>query len=81
MLARDEWTHLRLWVCAGAHLDLWASSGDCIHEGIGDIAHGDDDGNGHAAFTCRTETCRNRRIRCHVDIGIGEHHHVVLGTA
>ena len=44
-------------------------------------AHGDDDRDRHAALAGRAVAGRHRGVGRHVDVGVGQHHHVVLGAA
>jgi hypothetical protein len=49
--------------------------------GVGDVAHRDDDADGHAALAGRTEAGVDRGVGRDVEVGVGQDDHVVLGPA
>ena len=81
MLARDEGAHLGLGFEAVADLHQRQPPPDGVDERVGDVADGHDHRDRHAALTGGSVGGGNRRVGRHVEVRVGQHHHVVLGTA
>ena len=81
MLARDERAHLGRGIEAVPDLHVGEALLDRADERVGCIADSDDDRDGHAALSGGAVAGADGRVCGHVDVGIGEHDHVVLGAA
>jgi hypothetical protein len=81
MLARDERAHLRRGVEAVADLDLRQALLDRADELVAGVADGDDDRDRHAALAGRAVAGAHGGVGRHVDVGVGQDDHVVLGAA
>ena len=81
MLAGDERAHLRLGIGARPDLDLGQALLDGLDQRLGHVAHGDHRGDGHAALAGGAVAGADGRVGGHVDVGVGQHDHVVLGAA
>ena len=81
VLRRDERAHLRLGVGPGADDHRGHPRRDRLDELVADRADGDDDRDRHAALAGRAETGRDGGVGGRTDVGVGQHHHVVLRTA
>ena len=65
----------------GPDLDLGQPRPDRLDERVGDVAHRDDRRDRHAPLARRAVGRRHGRVGGHVDVGVGQHEHVVLGAA
>ena len=81
VLLRDERAHLGRRVRARADLDLREARGDGIDERVRHGTDRDDRGDRHAALAGRAVAGRDGGIGGHVDVGVRQHDHVVLGPA
>ena len=81
MLAGDQRAHLRCRVGARPDLERRSRLRDGVDERIAGLADRDDDGDGHAALAGRAVRRAHGGVGRHVDVGIGQHDHVVLGAA
>ena len=81
VLRGDERAHQRLGPGAVLDDDLGQALPDGLDERIVDIAHGDDRGDGHAALTGAAVAGRDGRVGGQADVRVGQHEHVVLGSA
>ena len=81
MLAGDERAHLRLGVGAGADLQRAHPRHQLVHQPVADPADRDRDRDRHAALAGRAIGRAHQRVGRLVEIGVGHHHHVVLGAA
>ena len=81
MLARDERPHLGALLEPGPDRDLGQPLLDRRNERLGDIADGEHDRDGHAALAGRAVGGAHRSVCGHVDVGVGQHDHVVLRAA
>ena len=81
MLRRDQRTHLAVGFGAGADLDRRDALGDLRNQLVGDRLRGEHDADRHASLAGRAVAGTDRRVGRHVDVGVGQHEHVVLGAA
>ena len=81
MLARDQRAHLGALLEPRPDRDLRQPFLNRRHQRIGHLAHREHDRDGHATLAGRAVRRAHRRIRGHVDVGVGEHDHVVLRAA
>ncbi len=77
----DERAHLGGRVGAGADLDLLGTFADLLDQRVADGTDRDDRGDRHAALAGRAVGRAHRRVRRRVEVGVGQHQHVVLGAA
>ena len=78
----DHRAHLDTLAIAGSDLELLNFGGQLLDERVGGIvANGNGHRNGHATLSGRTVARTDQGISGLVHIGIGHHHHVVLGAA
>ena len=79
---RDERAHLASRArCPGPMRSFGSRSAIASTSGSRDVADGDDDRDGHAPLAGRAVAGRHRGVGGHVDVGVGQHDHVVLGPA
>ena len=76
-----ERAHVRRRIVAGPDPHVGDAVRDCVDEPVADRADGDDDRDGHAPFAGGAVARRDRGVGGHVDVGIGQHDHVVLRSA
>ena len=81
VLARDERAHLRVRLEAVADLHLRQPLLDRADQVVGRVADGDEHRDRHAALAGRAVAGADGRVGGHVDVGVGEHDHVVLRAA
>ena len=81
MLPADQRPHLGIRVGAVVDDDLVQASTNGIHERIRDVPDGDRHGDRHTPFPGTAVRSAHRSIRRHIDVRIGEDHHVVLRAA
>ncbi len=81
VLIRDERTEVARRVVAGADVEAIHALGDLCHERVANVAHRDDDADGHAALAGRAEARVDRGVGGDVEVGVGQHDHVVLRSA
>ena len=81
MLTRDERPHLRVGLEAVADLHLRDALLDLRDEGVGDVTDRDEHRDGHAALARRAVAGGDGCVGSHVEVGVGQHDHVVLRAA
>ena len=81
MLAGDERPHLRGGIHPVADRDLRQPLLDRGDERVGGVADRDDDRDGHAPLAGRAVGGADGGVGGHLDVGVGQHDHVVLGAA
>ena len=81
VLLGDQRAHLCLGLGAVLDDDLGQAFLDGLDERVMDVTDGDQGGDGHAALSGAAVAGRNGGICGHADVGVGQHEHVVLGTA
>ena len=81
VLAGDERAHLRRGVGAGTDDELVEPEADRVDERIADVADGHDHAHGHAPLAGRAVGGAHRGVGGQVEVGVGQHDHVVLGAA
>jgi hypothetical protein len=77
----DERPHLGARVVTGPHADPRDALGDRSHETVADATDRDDHGDRHAPLPRGAVARRDRGVCRHLDVRVGQHDHVVLGTA
>ena len=77
----DQRPHLGLGVGAGADLQRAHPRHQLVHQRVADVADRDRDRDRHAALAGRAVGRAHQRVGRLVEIGVGHHHHVVLGAA
>ncbi len=77
----DQRAHLGGGVVARADLDLLGALADLLHQFVADRADGDDRGDRHAALAGRAVGGGHGGVGGRVEVGVGQHQHVVLGAA
>ncbi len=81
VLGRDQRAHVGARLGAVADLQLREPRRDGVDEPVGDVTHRDGHRDRHAALACRAVGGRDRGVGGEVDVGVGQHHHVVLRAA
>ena len=81
MLTGDQRAHLVVGLVARTDLDRRDPLGDLADELVGDRLGGEDDADRHAPLAGGAVAGRHRGVGGHVEIGVGEHEHVVLRPA
>ena len=81
MLAGDQRAHLVVGLAGRADLDRRDALLDLVDELVGDRFAGEHDGDGHAPLAGRAVRGADRGVGGHVEVGVGQHEHVVLGAA
>ena len=80
MRGGDEGTHVGA-VTTVTDVQVSDAIGDLADERVGDPTDGNDRGDRHAPLAGRTEAGVDGRVGGEVEIGVGQHDHVVLGAA
>eukprot|EP01022_Parablepharisma_sp_SALTPOND_P021543 TRINITY_DN427_c0_g3_i1.p1 TRINITY_DN427_c0_g3~~TRINITY_DN427_c0_g3_i1.p1 ORF type:complete len:877 (-),score=398.28 TRINITY_DN427_c0_g3_i1:14792-17422(-) len=78
---RHHRAHLGSGVHAFVDLQVAGAVGQGRHQGIAGAAHRHRHRDRHAALAGRAEGCTHQGIHGQLHVGIGHHHHVVLGAA
>ena len=80
-LARDDGAHLGIQLHAIFDSERFRACGQQWHDPVGHVSHQHRHADGHAAFAGRAIGAADEGIHRLADVGVGHHHHVVLGTA
>ena len=80
MLAGDERAHLVASVCGRADLNVGDARFHFFDECVGHRVDGEHNADRHAPLARRAVRGADRSVGGHVEIGIGQHEHVVLGA-
>ncbi len=81
MLAGDQRAHLVVGLTGRTDLDRRNAGLDLVDQFVGDRLAGEHDRDGHASLAGRTVRGADRGVGRHVEIGVGQHQHVVLRPA
>ena len=81
VLAGDERPHLGRRVGAGTDDELVEAEAHRVDERVADVADRDDHAHRHAPLAGRAVGRAHRRVGGQVEVGVGQHDHVVLGAA
>ena len=81
VLAGDERAHLVAVLAGRADLDVGDAVLDLGDQVVGDGLAGEHDRDGHAPLAGRAVGGADRGVGGHVEVGVGQHEHVVLGAA
>jgi hypothetical protein len=81
VLFGDERAHLARGIDARAGGQMRETARDRLNECVADVAHRDDHRDRHASFSGGAVAGRDRGVRRHLHVGVGQDQHVILGAA
>ena len=81
VLAGDQRAHLVVGLAGRTDLDRRDALLDLVDQRVGDRVAGEHDGDRHAPLAGRAVGGADRGVGGHVEVGVGQHEHVVLGAA